>query len=66
MGKRRTKAQIEADKEMICSKRGCNEVHEEIFMFSSYHKGAVLADVEELPFCEKHFKELEAKLDKKL
>lgn len=63
---RRTKAQIEADKEMVCSKRGCNEVHEEIFMFSSYHKGAVLADVEELPFCEKHFKELEDKLDKKL
>jgi hypothetical protein len=63
---RRTKAQIEEDEQMTCSKRGCNKVQEEIFMFSSYHKAAVLEDVHELLFCEKHFKELEDKLDKKL
>jgi len=49
---------------MTCSKRGCNDVHEEIFMFSSYHKTVVMKDLEELPFCKKHFRELEAKLEK--
>ena len=64
MGKRRTKAQIEEDEQMTCSKRGCNDVHEESFMFSSYHKTAIIEDLEELPFCEKHFRELEVKLEK--
>lgn len=61
---RRTKAQIEEDEQMTCSKRGCNGVHEEIFSFSFYHRAAVAEDIENLPFCEKHFRELEKKLEK--
>ena len=61
---RRTKEQIAEDEEMTCSKRGCNEIQEEIFMFTSYHRAAVLEDIDGIPFCEKHFRELEAKLEK--
>jgi hypothetical protein len=61
---RRTQAQIEEDEQFTCSKRGCNKICDEIFEFTSYNKQAVLEDVHELPFCEKHFKELESKLEK--
>lgn len=61
---RRTKAQIEEDEQMTCCKRGCNGVHEEVFMFSSFHRKAVEEELNDLPFCEKHFRELEAKLEK--
>lgn len=61
---RRTKQQILEDEEMTCSKRGCNKVQEEIHMFTSYCKEAVIEDVHDLPFCKKHFKEIESKLEK--
>ena len=63
---RRTKEQIAEELEMTCSKRGCNGVHEEVFSFSSYHRAAVAEDIEDMPFCEKHFLELESKMFKKL
>lgn len=61
---RRTKDQIEIDKEMTCSKRGCNKICEEVYLFTSYNYKAVHKDLHDLPFCEKHFKELEEKLNK--